>query len=79
MEPVGSVAGVAASLQGCISTGTAALIAALIGRQYHGGTATMAGGAAVCGLTALALVLMAERGRLFRGHHAGPSDLGFAH
>jgi DHA1 family bicyclomycin/chloramphenicol resistance-like MFS transporter len=79
MEPVGSVAGVAASLQGCISSGSAALIAALIGREYRGGTATVAGGAALCGLIALVLVLMAERGRLFRGHHAAASDLGFVH
>ena len=79
MEPVGSVAGIAASLQGCISTGTGALIGALIGRGYHGSTATLAGGAALCGLITLMLVLVAERGRLFRRHHVGASDLGFVH
>jgi MFS transporter, DHA1 family, multidrug resistance protein len=79
MEPVGSVAGVGASLQGFISTGTGAVIGALIGRQYHGGTSTLTGGAAICGLTALALVLMAERGRLFRKHHPEASALATAH
>jgi DHA1 family bicyclomycin/chloramphenicol resistance-like MFS transporter len=79
MEPVGSVAGVGASLQGFISTGAAAVIGALIGRQYHGSTSTVTGGAVICGLLALTLVLMAERGRLFRGHHSGASDLTFAH
>jgi MFS transporter, DHA1 family, multidrug resistance protein len=71
MEPVGRVAGVAASLQGFISTGMAAVVGALIGRQYHGGTSTLTGGALICGLAALALVLSAERGRLFRKHHLG--------
>jgi MFS transporter, DHA1 family, multidrug resistance protein len=71
MEPVGRVAGVAASLQGFISTGMAAVVGALIGRQYHGGTSTLTGGALICGLVALALVLSAERGRLFRKHHLG--------
>jgi MFS transporter, DHA1 family, multidrug resistance protein len=78
MEPVGSVAGIGASLQGFISTGMAAVIATLIGRQYHGSTSTVAGGALICGLVALTLVLAAERGRLFRRHHRGASDLTFA-
>jgi MFS transporter, DHA1 family, multidrug resistance protein len=79
MEPVGSVAGVGASLQGFISTGAAAFIGALIGRQYHGSTSTVTGGAVICGLVALTLVLMAERGRLFHGHHSGAADLTLAH
>jgi MFS transporter, DHA1 family, multidrug resistance protein len=79
MEPVGSVAGVGASLQGFISTGTGAVIGALIGRQYHGGTSTLTGGAVICGLTALALILMAERGRLFRQHHPEASALAPVH
>ena len=79
MDPVGSVAGMGASLQGFISTGGAALVAALIGRSYHGSIVPIPRGALFGSLIALACVLVAERGRLFRPHHPAPSDLGFAH
>jgi len=78
MEPVGSIAGMGASLQGFISTGGAALVAALIGRAYHGSIVPIPRGALCCGLLALACVLAAERGRLFRRHHGAPSDPGLA-
>jgi DHA1 family bicyclomycin/chloramphenicol resistance-like MFS transporter len=78
MEPVGSVAGIGASLQGFISTGAGALVAALIGGSYRGSIVPIPGGALGCGLIALACVLAAERGRLFRRHHAAPSVLGLA-
>ena len=55
-----------ASLQGFISTGGAALVAALIGRSYHGSIVPIPRGALFGGLIALACVLVAERGRLFR-------------
>jgi DHA1 family bicyclomycin/chloramphenicol resistance-like MFS transporter len=71
MEPVGAVAGVGASLQGCISTGSAAIVAALIGREFNGTTLPLAAGSLCCGVLALAFVLAAERGRLFRQQHAG--------
>jgi DHA1 family bicyclomycin/chloramphenicol resistance-like MFS transporter len=71
MEPMGSVAGIAASLQGCVSTAGAAVVAALIGRQFNGTTLPLAIGTVVCGLLALMFVLLAEQGRLFRPHHAG--------
>jgi MFS family permease len=71
MEPVGAVAGVGASLQGCISTGCAAIVAAVIGREFNGSTLPLAAGSLCCGLLALGFVLVAERGRLFRQHHAG--------
>jgi MFS transporter, DHA1 family, multidrug resistance protein len=71
MEPVGSVAGIGASLQGFISTFGGAVVGALIGRQFHGATLPLAGGAFACGLSGLLFVLMAEQGRLFRPHHAG--------
>jgi len=73
MEPVGAVAGIGASLQGCISTGAAALLSAAIGRKFHGTTLPLAGGALACGLSALAFVLCAEKGRLFRSHHGEPA------
>ncbi len=70
MEPMGSVAGIAASLQGCVSTAGAAAIGALIGRQFDGSTLPLAAGTALCGLLVLIFVLLAEGGRLFRPHHA---------
>jgi DHA1 family bicyclomycin/chloramphenicol resistance-like MFS transporter len=69
MEPVGSVAGVGASLQGFVTTLGGALLGAAIGRLFNGSTLPLAGGALCCGLVALLLVLLAERGRLFRPHH----------
>jgi MFS transporter, DHA1 family, multidrug resistance protein len=78
MEPVGSVAGIGASLQGCVSTGGAAFVGALIGREFNGSTVPLAGGALCCGLIALLFVLYAERGRLFRRRHADPAVLGIA-
>jgi DHA1 family bicyclomycin/chloramphenicol resistance-like MFS transporter len=73
MEPVGSVAGIGASLQGFISTGAAAFVGAVIGREFNGSTVPLAGGALCSGLIALIFVLYAERGRLFRRHHADPA------
>jgi MFS transporter, DHA1 family, multidrug resistance protein len=70
MEPVGSVAGIGASLQGFISTFGGAVVGALIGRQFNGATLPLAGGAFACGLSSLLFVLLAEQGRLFRPHHA---------
>ncbi|MGA2189489.1 MAG: multidrug effflux MFS transporter [Steroidobacteraceae bacterium] len=70
MEPVGSVAGIGASLQGFISTIGGALAGAAIGRWFNGTTLPLAAGALGCGLLSLACVLLAEKGRLFRHHHA---------
>jgi DHA1 family bicyclomycin/chloramphenicol resistance-like MFS transporter len=69
MEPLGSVAGIGAALQGFVSQFFAALIGALIGRQFNGTLVPLAGGALLCGLASLGFVLLAERGRLFRAHH----------
>jgi DHA1 family bicyclomycin/chloramphenicol resistance-like MFS transporter len=71
MEPVGSVAGVGASLQGFVSTLGGALVGALIGRQFNGTVLPLAAGSLCCGFASLLFVLLAERGRLFRGHHSG--------
>ncbi|MGA2365399.1 MAG: multidrug effflux MFS transporter [Steroidobacteraceae bacterium] len=74
MEPVGSVAGVGASLQGCTSTFGGALVGAAIGRQFNASTVPLAGGALFCGLLSLLFVLLAERWRLFRPHHVAPGS-----
>ena len=79
MDPVGSVAGIGASLQGFISTCGAAMVGAVIGRLFNGSTVPLAAGALGCGLASLVFVLLAEKGRLFRRHHSDSAGLGFAH
>jgi DHA1 family bicyclomycin/chloramphenicol resistance-like MFS transporter len=69
MEPVGSVAGVGASLQGCISTTVGAVVGALIGKWFNGTTLPLVVGALLSGFGALSLIAYAERGRLFNPHH----------
>jgi DHA1 family bicyclomycin/chloramphenicol resistance-like MFS transporter len=69
MEPVASVAGIGASLQGFISTVSGALVGALIGRQFNGTLLPLAAGSLCCGLASLLFVLLAENGKLFRAHH----------
>ncbi|HEX4024011.1 MAG TPA: multidrug effflux MFS transporter [Steroidobacteraceae bacterium] len=66
MEPMGSVAGIAASLQGFISTLGAALLGALIGYGFHGSAVPLALGSLACGAVCLLFVLVAEKWRLFR-------------
>jgi DHA1 family bicyclomycin/chloramphenicol resistance-like MFS transporter len=70
MEPVASVAGIGASLQGFVSTLGGAFIGALIGRQFNGTALPLAAGSVCCGLASLVFVLLAEKGKLFRGHHS---------
>lgn len=74
MESMGSVAGIAASLQGCAGTCGGALIAALMGQQFNGSTLPLALGALLCGLVSLGFVLLAEGGRLFQAHHFVPGE-----
>ncbi len=50
MEPMGAIAGIAASLQGFISTFSGALVGILIGEQFNGTTVPLAAGALCCGL-----------------------------
>jgi MFS transporter, DHA1 family, multidrug resistance protein len=69
MEPIGAVAGIGASLQGFVSTFGGALVGAVIGRLFNSTTVPLAAGALCCGLLAVVLVLLAEKGRLFRRHH----------
>jgi DHA1 family bicyclomycin/chloramphenicol resistance-like MFS transporter len=70
MEPLAAIAGIGAALQGCITSVGAAIIGALIGAQFNGTTTPLAAGALGVGIATLLLVLVAERGRLFRSHHA---------
>jgi DHA1 family bicyclomycin/chloramphenicol resistance-like MFS transporter len=69
MEPLGSVAGIGASLLGFTSLFLASIVGALIGRQFNGTLMPLSAGALLCGLASLLFVLLAEHGRLFRAHH----------
>ena len=69
MEPVGHIAGTASSVQGFISTLGGATIGIIIGQSYDRTTAPIAGGYLVVGLLALGVVLVIERGHLFRPQH----------
>src|SRR5258708_10482835 len=69
MDPVASVAGIGAALQGFMSTLGGALVGALIGRQFNGTAVPLAAGSLGCGLARLLFGLFAEKGRLFKGHH----------
>lgn len=71
MEPLGDIAGTASSVQGFVSTCLAALFGLAIGQAFDGTIVPLAAGFAIAGLLTLAAVLAAERGRLFRPHHAG--------
>jgi len=74
LEAMGPVAGIAASLQGCVGTSGGALVAALIGGQFNGSTLPLALGALLCGLLSLGCVLIAEGGRLFQPHELAPGE-----
>ena len=74
MEQMGPIAGIAASLQGCIGTFGGAVVAALMGQQFNGTTVPLALGALLCGLISLGFVLLAEGGRLFRPHRLAPGE-----
>ncbi len=74
MEPMGHIAGTAASAQGFISTIGGALLGFWIGQHFDGTTVPMTVGFAVLGVVALLLVLGAEKGRLFKAHHLPPAS-----
>lgn len=65
MENMGDVAGTASSLQGFIGTLSAALLGAIIGQSFNGTTVPLYIGFTVLGFTALCIVFVTERGRLF--------------
>lgn len=65
MERVGHVAGTASSLQGAFSSIFGAMIGIGVGRQFDGSTVPLYVGFFLCGLSAITVVLVTERGRLF--------------
>ena len=65
MEPVGSIAGTASSVFGFVTTVGGALIGFYIGQQFNGTVIPMTLGFVGCGVAALVIVVVTERGRLF--------------
>jgi MFS transporter, DHA1 family, multidrug resistance protein len=68
MEPMGHVAGTAASVQGFINMSGAALIGIGIGQMFDGTLVPLAVGFCGAGMLAMVIVTLAEGGRLFRSH-----------
>lgn len=66
MQPVGHIAGTASSIQGFITAIGAVLVASAIGQAYDGTTLPLALGYLGIGLTAFAIVLVVEQGKLFQ-------------
>ena len=72
MEPLGRIAGVAASFVGAITTAGAAVFGWYIGHLYDGTVTPLIAGYVVLGVLSLIVILITERGRLFKTHHASP-------
>jgi DHA1 family bicyclomycin/chloramphenicol resistance-like MFS transporter len=70
MENMGHIAGTASSAQGFIGITIGAVIGAMVGQAFRGTTVPLYIGFFGAGLIALAVILITERGRLFRGHMA---------
>lgn len=70
MHHMAAIAGSAASVQGVITTIGGALLGALIGHQWHGDVTFLPAGTFCCGAVALILIVVAEKGRLFREDEA---------
>ena len=66
MERMGKIAGTASSVQGFVSVTLGSLAGAAIGQAYDGTARPLVAGFLIAGVTALAVVAIAERGRLFR-------------
>jgi MFS transporter, DHA1 family, multidrug resistance protein len=65
MEPLGAIAGTASSTLGFAQTVGGGLVGALIGQAYDGTVFPLAAGYALVSAVAVAMVLIAEKGRLF--------------
>lgn len=69
MEPQGRIAGTASSLYGSITTLLGIGIGTRMGQDYDGTLLPFATGFFLCTLASLAVVLVVEKGRLFKPHH----------
>ena len=68
MEPQGHIAGTASSFYGSITTLVGIGVGSTIGQAYDGTLLPFATGFFLCTLASLAVVLVVEKGRLFRPH-----------
>ena len=66
MEPLGHVAGTAASVQGFITMLGAAGIGTFIGQQFNGSLVPLTAGFCLCSVSGIAIIAAAEGGQLFR-------------
>jgi DHA1 family bicyclomycin/chloramphenicol resistance-like MFS transporter len=66
MDPMGSVAGMAAAVIGMVSIAGGALLGSLLDRAFDGTVVPISTGFLLAGLASLAITLWAERGRLFQ-------------
>lgn len=66
MEPLGHIAGTAAAVQGFIIMFGSAVIGIFIGLQFNGTLRPLTLGFILCGALGLAVIAIAERGRLFQ-------------
>jgi MFS transporter, DHA1 family, multidrug resistance protein len=72
MEPQGRLAGVASSFVGAATVALGAGIGYVIGRQFDGTVAPLALGFALSGLSTMIVILITEKGRLFRPGRTTP-------
>ena len=75
MEPQGHIAGTASSLYGSITTLLGISVGTMIGQSYDGTLLPFATGFFLCTLASLGVVLVVEKGRLFRPHQVRCSGL----
>jgi DHA1 family bicyclomycin/chloramphenicol resistance-like MFS transporter len=68
MEPQGRIAGTASSLYGSITTLLGIAVGTTIGQHYDGTLEPFATGFFLCTLASLGVVLVVEKGRLFKPH-----------
>jgi DHA1 family bicyclomycin/chloramphenicol resistance-like MFS transporter len=66
MDPMGSVAGMAAAVIGMVSIAGGALLGSLLDRAFDGTVTPISTGFLLAGLASLAITLWSERGRLFQ-------------
>ncbi len=66
MEPMGRIAGTASSIVGALTTALGAILGGYVGQHFDGTVGPLSNGFALFALAALAIVLVTERGRLFR-------------
>jgi DHA1 family bicyclomycin/chloramphenicol resistance-like MFS transporter len=69
MEPLGNLAGTASAFLGFMQTFFGGILGTMIGQAYNGTVTPLAAGFCIVSLAALAVILVAERGRLFTPHN----------